>query len=169
MSLCGYHHLVQLSYEITPADHLEMVKVVHTSLVSRLVKICLGVVGLSLGVLGYRYFDHSWSVVLISVFAAFIILQIFLPYLIHRRVYYRNPRLNGMRTVTFDDDGLKSDGETGHVERKWNTFEKFTETDNLFLTYLTRDVVGIVPKRAFPSQEAVAQFRDFLASKLRRD
>lgn len=146
-----------------------MVKVVRTSLSSRLIKICLGLIGLSLGILGYRYLDRSLSVVLISVCAAFIILQIFLPYLIHRRVYYRNPRLNGIRTVTFDDDGVKSDSETGHIERKWDTFEKFTETDNLFLTYLTQDVVGIVPKRAFPSQEAVARFRDFLASKLRRN
>ncbi len=146
-----------------------MVRAVRTSLVGRLVKICLGVGGLSLGILGYRYLDHSMSVVLISVFAVFITLQIFLPYLIHRRVYYRNPRLNGMRTVTFDDEGVKSDSETGHVERKWKTFEKFRETNNLFLTYLTRDVVGIVPKRAFPSQDAVAQFRDFLASKVRRD
>jgi sterol desaturase/sphingolipid hydroxylase (fatty acid hydroxylase superfamily) len=109
---------VQLSYEITPADHLEMVKVVRASLFSRVVKICLGIVGLALGILAHRYFNHSLGVVSISVFVAFIILQMFLPYLIHRRVYYRNPRLNGMRTVTFDDDGLKSESEIGHVERR---------------------------------------------------
>jgi hypothetical protein len=55
----------------------------------------------------------------------------------------------------------------GHVERRWNAFEKFSETNNLFITYLTRDVVGIVPKRAFASPEAVAQFRDLLASRIR--
>jgi YcxB-like protein len=79
------------------------------------------------------------------------------------------PRLYGLRTVTFDDDGLKSDSEIAHVEIKWNSFEKFRETKNLFLTYQTRDVVGIVPKRAFPSQEAIAQFRNLLASKIRQN
>jgi len=103
-----------------------------------------------------------------AVFAGFIVLQIFLPFIIHRRVYFQNPRLFGMRTVTFDDEGLKSDSDIAHVEIKWSNFEKFKETNNLFVTYQTRDVVGIVPKRAFPSQEAVAQFRNLLASKIRR-
>jgi hypothetical protein len=166
--LCGYHRLVQLQYEITPADHLEKVKVVRGNSTTRVIRICLSVVGLSLGVLGYRYFGLYWSVGLISFFATFLVLELLLPCRIHRRVYYRNPRLFGMRTVTFDDDGLKSDSDVAHVEMKWTSFEKFKETNNLFLMYQTRDVVGIVPKRAFPSQEAVTQFRQLLASKVRR-
>jgi hypothetical protein len=145
-----------------------MVKVVRCNRKTQVIRISLDVVGLLFGVLAYCYFNLVWGLFLVTLFGVLAVLQLFMPYLIHRRLYYRNPRLHGKRTITFDDDGLKSDSEIGHVERKWSAFEKFTETDNLFLTYLTRDVVGLVPKRVFPSQEAVVQFRDFLASKMRR-
>jgi hypothetical protein len=165
--LCDYHRIVQLQYEITPTDHLEMVKVVRFRRKTQVIRICLDVVGLLLGFEVYCYFNLVWGVFLITFFGVLAVLQMFMPFLVHRRVYNRNPRLFGMKTVIFDDDGIKSDGAMGHVERRWNAFEKFSETNNLFITYLTRDVVGIVPKRAFASPEAVAQFRDLLASRIR--
>lgn len=70
--------------------------------------------------------------------------------------------------MTLDDEGLKSDSEIGRVEKSWSTFEKFQETKSLFLLFQTRDSVGILPKRAFPSQEDIAQFRTLLASKIGR-
>ena len=74
-----------------------------------------------------------------------------------------------MRTVTFTDEGVKSEKATGNIEAKWSSFQKFKETKNLFLTYQSKDVVGMVPKRAFSSSEDIEQFRNFLASKLPRD
>jgi hypothetical protein len=144
-----------------------MVKFVRNTRASRVLKGCLGGVGLLVGVLGYSYLDPVWCVLLISVFGTFTVLQVFGPILVHWRVYSRNPRLFSMRTVVFDDDGIKSDSELRRVEIKWGNVEKFKETPNLFLTYQTRDAVGIVPKRAFPNLEAVAQFRHFLSSKIR--
>jgi hypothetical protein len=159
---------VQLRYEITPSDHLEMLKV-RFGLGARLGRILICIAGILLGVFGYRFFGSTWSVV-IAAFATLTIVQLFMPYIIHRRIYHRNPRLFEMRTVTFNDEGLKSEkATTGTVEAKWSSFEKFKETKNLFLTYQTKDVIGIVPKRAFSNPEDAAQFRNLLASKLPSD
>jgi hypothetical protein len=156
---------VQLRYEITPSDHLEMLKV-RFGLGARLAKVLLGIAGILLGVLGYHFFGGTWIVV-VAVFASLTIVQLFMPYIIHRKIYYRNLRLFEMRTVTFSDEGLRSEkATTGTVEVKWSSFEKFKETKNLFLTYQTKDVIGMVPKRAFSRPEDVAQFRNLLASKL---
>jgi hypothetical protein len=160
---------VQLQYDITPAEHLEMIKAVRIRSTTRLVRICLYGIGILLGVATYQYIEKVIGVFFISVFATLIILQIIMPYIIHRRIYSRNPRLYGKRTVIFDDEGLTSDSDIAHVEIKWSSFEKFKETKNLFLIYQTKDVAGITPKRAFPSSEAVEQFRNLLASKVRRD
>jgi hypothetical protein len=160
---------VQLQYEITPAEHFEMVKTVRIRPARRLVRICLYGVGVILGAAIYQYLEHVIGVFFISLFATLIILQLIMPYIIHRRIYSRNPRLFGKRTVTFDDEGLKSDSDLAHVEIKWSGFEKFKETKNLFLIYQTKDVAGITPKRAFPNPEAVEQFRNLLAPKVRRD
>jgi len=157
---------VQVRYEITPSDHLEMLKI-RFGLSARLGKILLGSAGILLGVFGYHFFGDTWIVVIV-VFAALTVTQLFMPYLIHRRIYYRNRALFEMRTVTFNDEGIKSEKATGNIEAKWSSFEKFKETKNLFLTYQTKDVVGVVPKRAFANPEAVAQFRNLLVSKLHR-
>jgi hypothetical protein len=160
---------VQLQYEITPAEHLEMVRTVRIRPARQLVRICLYGVGVILGVAIYQYFGDLIGVFFISIFGTLIILQLVTPYIIHRRIYSRNPRLYGKRTVIFDNEGLTSDSDIAHVEIKWSSFEKFGETKNLFLIYQTRDVVGITPKRAFPNPEAIEQFRTLLASKVRRD
>ena len=155
---------MQVQYEITPSDHLEMLKA-KFGISAMLTKILLGIAGTCLGILAYYFFGGEWDM-LIVVFATFTILQFFLPYIAHWRIYSRNPVLFEMRTVTFDDEGVTAERATGRVEAKWSSFVKFKETKNLFLTYQGKDVVGIVPKRAFPNPEAVAQFRNLLASKL---
>jgi len=157
---------MQLKYEITPREHLEMIRAVYSSSGTRAIRVCLGLLGLSLGLLSFRYMDHSLSVVIIAIFAAFTAVQFVLPFMIHRKTYYRNPRLFGIRTVTFDDEGVKSDSEIGHTEKPWSTFERFKETKNLFLSFQTKDAISIVPKRAFPTQEAITEFRSVLASKI---
>jgi len=145
-----------------------MVKTVRIRPVRQLVRICLYGVGVILGVAIYQYLEHVIGVFFISLFAALIILQLIMPYIIHRRVYSRNPRLYGKRTEIFDNEGLTSDSDIAHVEIKWSSFEKFRETKNLFLIYQTKDVAGITPKRAFPGPEAVEQFRNLLVSKVPR-
>jgi YcxB-like protein len=115
------------------------------------------------------FFGQVWIVV-IAVFVSLTTAQLCLPYMIHRKIYRRNPRLFEMRTVTFTDDGLRSEKATsGTIEAKWSSFEKFKETKNLFLTYQTKDVIGMVPKRAFSNLDDIEQFRNLLASKLPRD
>jgi YcxB-like protein len=158
---------VQIRFEITPSDHLEMLKV-RFGLRARLGRIIIGIAGTLLGVFGYRLLGDAWIGILV-VFAALTLTQIFMPYIIHRRIYHRNPQLFEMRTVTFTDDGVKSEKATGNIEAKWSSFQKFKETKNLFLTYQSKDVVGIVPKRAFSNSDDIAQFRNFLASKLPRE
>ena len=158
---------MQIRYEITPSDHLEMLKV-RVGPGARPGKILIGIGGICLGIFGYYFFGDTWIVV-IAVFAALTLTQTFLPYMIHRRIYHRNPQLFEMRTVTFTDEGVKSEKATGNIEAKWSSFQKFKETKNLFLTYQSKDVVGMVPKRAFSSSEDIEQFRNFLASKLPRD
>ena len=140
---------------------------VRFGLGARLGRILICIAGIVLGVFGYHFFGDTWIVV-IAVFAILALTQIFLPYIIHRRIYHRNPQLFDMRTVTFTDEGVKSEKATGNIEAKWSRFEKFKETKNLFLTYQSKDVIGMVPKRAFLNPEDTAQFRNFLSSKLPR-
>jgi hypothetical protein len=98
---------VQVKYEITPNDHLEMLKV-RFGPTARVGRILIGLAGILLGLFAYRLFGREW-IVLVIVFVILTIIQLSMPYLLHRRIYYRNPKLFEMRTVTFSDEGLKSE------------------------------------------------------------
>jgi hypothetical protein len=156
-----------LNYEITPSEHLEMLRV-RFGVRARLGRIVVDFVGIAFGALCWHLFGETWIVV-IAVFVGLAIAQIFQPSILHRRIYNRNPQLFEMRRVTFTQEGIKSETATGTIEVKWTAFQKFKETSNLFLAYQTKDVVGIVPKRAFANSEELERFRELLASKMPRE
>jgi hypothetical protein len=111
---------------------------VRFGLGARLGKLFLGIAGILLGAFGYHFFGGTWIVV-VAVFASLTIVQLFMPYIIHRRIYHRNPRLFEMRTVTFSEEGLKSEKATSTVEAKWSSFEKFKETKKKSLSHLPNE------------------------------
>ncbi|HLW51205.1 MAG TPA: YcxB family protein [Candidatus Angelobacter sp.] len=159
---------MQVEYEITPGDHLESVKIRYRSSVRRFVMTFLGIVLLLLGILTYPYFERGWSVLEISLSAWILLLQLFIPRIVHWLIYYRNRRIFGPRKVTFDEVGVISDGPQGHVETPWKSYVKFRESKRLFLLYLSQDVKGIVPKHAFKDDAQLDAFRSLVAARLPR-
>jgi YcxB-like protein len=154
---------MQIQYDIKPSEHLEMVKARRDP---RRPRLFLSILGCCLAVISCWFIDLPFSVFLVLVFAALVLIEASLPTLVHRRVFYRIPRLFCVRTVTFDDEGIKSESDLGQIQRKWDSFETFKETDNLFLMFQTKDCVGIIPKRAFPTKVEMADFRRILTSKI---
>lgn len=160
--------MIQIRYNITAGDHLEMLKAVRYTTSRQLVRLSLCAIGVLIAWLAYRSLGDNW-LVLVFFFLALLIFQLAIPWIVHWRVYSRNPRLFGLRTTTFDENGITTDSEIHHVETKWSSFERFKETKNLFLIFQTRDVAGIVPKRAFAGESDAQQFRALVASKLPLD
>ena len=165
---------MQLEYELKASEHLEYLKTryrsprhVATFWLAVLALLCgLGVYA-SAGSLRLEM-ARTLSEWIIGLSLFIIALELLGPYLIHWRVYGRNRRLFGTRRVTFHEEGIISDNPNGHVESAWSKFEGFRETKNLFLIYATADVASITPKRSFPSQAELEEFRALLARKLRR-
>jgi hypothetical protein len=158
---------VQLQYEITPADHLEMIKAVRASSTARLLRYCLDIFAITLGIFIYLCGDHWTGSFFVSFFLLSpIALRFLLPRWIARRRYRRNPRLYGLRTVTLDENGLISDSKIAHTEIRWESFEHFGETKNLFLLHQTKDCIGIIPKRTVSDPEQLEALRLLLRSKV---
>ena len=139
----------------------------HRSSIRWITGICLGVGGFVLGLVFFVYAGHWFGIFLIALSVFLLLVQLIVPPLAFARVYRRNSRLFGMRTVTVSDTGIVSDHQLGHTESAWNMYEKFRETRNLFLLYQSTDIIGIVPKRAFASPADLEQFRALIASKVR--
>jgi YcxB-like protein len=158
---------VQLKYEITFPEFREMAWLRHRSSIRWIMGICVAIGGLGLGLVIFVYTGHWLGIFLIAASVFLLLLQLVIPPLVFARVYRRNSRMFGMRTVTIGDSGIVSDHQLGHTESAWNMYEKFRETQNLFLLYQSADIIGIVPKRVFASPADLEQFRALLASKVR--
>jgi hypothetical protein len=158
---------VQLKYEITLPEFREMAWLRHRSSIRWIVGICIASIGLGLGAALYVYSDRTVGLILIVGSIFLLLLQLVIPSLVFARFYRRNGRMFGLRTVTVSDTGIVSDHQLGHTESAWNTYEKFRETQKLFLLYQSTDIVGIVPKRAFASPADLQQFRALITSKVR--
>ena len=158
---------MQLKYEITLPEFREMAWLRHRSSIRWIIGICMGILGLGLGFALYVYADHSIGLTLIAGSIFLLLLQWVIPSLVFRRVYRRNIRMFGTRTVTISDTGIVADHQLGHVESTWNMYEKFRETQKLFLLYQGADLIGIVPKRAFASPADIQQFRALITSNIR--
>ncbi|HVG90941.1 MAG TPA: YcxB family protein [Alphaproteobacteria bacterium] len=139
----------------------------HRSSIRWIIGVGLGIGWFGLGLIVFVYADHALGLFLIGASIFLLLLHLVIPSLMFARVYRRNSRLFGMRTVTVNDTGIVSDHQLGHTESAWNMYEKFRETQNLFLLYQSADIVGIVPKRAFASPADLEQFRTLIASKIR--
>lgn len=157
---------MQLEYAITPADHLESIKDRYRTSVRRLIMIFLGLVLLALGIATYPYFERSWSVFEISLSVWILVLQLFLPRIVHWQVYYRNREIFGPRKLNITEGGIVSDGPQGRIETPWSRYIRFRETKRLFMLYLSNDVKGIVPKRIFQDPSQISSFRDFVSARV---
>jgi hypothetical protein len=159
---------VQLKYEIELPEFMEMAWLRHRSSIRWIIGICIGILGLLMGAAFYMYADRSLAVILIAFSIFLLLMQFVIPSLMFRRIYRRNPRMFGMRNVIISDTGIVADHQLGHTESAWSMYEKFRETQKLFLLYQTTDVIGILPKRAFADAADLEQFRALVASKVRQ-
>ncbi len=157
---------MQLEYEIELPEFMEMAWLRHRSSVRWIVGVCVGVLGLLMG--AFLWADRFLGVVLVGFSIFLLLMQLMIPSLVFRRVYRRNRRMFGVRTVNISDSGIVSDHQLGHSETTWQMYEKFLETKKLFLLYQSPDLIGILSKRAFPNTVDEEQFRSLVASKIRR-
>ena len=79
----------------------------------------------------------------------------------------RNPSAQGEITYSVEESGISAVFPTGTSQLQWRTFTKFTETERLFLLYLSSSRYTVFPKRAMSSQQ-VTELRQILASRVGR-
>jgi hypothetical protein len=95
---------------------------------------------------------------------------IFAPPLIRRwtskRKWKREPLYHTEHTVSFSEEGVNF--LMGRVESKlgWKYYQRMLESPEGFLLIYGNGSFNLFPKRAFPSQEAIADFRALVAKQL---
>ncbi|HWG49375.1 MAG TPA: YcxB family protein [Candidatus Acidoferrales bacterium] len=157
---------MQLQYEILLPEFMEMAWARHRSSIRWLVGICVGVIGLIVGIVFWIYATPWLGIFLVVLSAWLLLMQFVIPTFAFRRVYRRNSSMFGPRTVTVTDTGITSDHQLGRSESAWNTYFKFQETQRSFLLYQSADLIGILPKRAFVHGADLQQFRALLVAKV---
>jgi hypothetical protein len=97
-------------------------------------------------------------------------LALVLTSLVIRRVWIKrdfrgHPRFSQKQVVRVDEAGLFVKSEVERSEMNWAAFERFQETQTLFLLYLGARSVQVIPKRALSADQMV-ELRQLLSSRL---
>jgi YcxB-like protein len=66
-------------------------------------------------------------------------------------------------------EGMVYHSDSVQATLKWHVYTHFVETRNLFLVYLSPQLYGVLPKRAFNDSTQMAQFRSLLRQTLDRE
>ena len=80
-----------------------------------------------------------------------------------RRIYRRQPSLQGTHSYQFTDAGFLAVSQHGRGEASWSVFTKWREDANLFLLYQADNLFHMLPKRWFGHVTGIEDFRSLLA------
>lgn len=84
------------------------------------------------------------------------------PILASHRYWKKDPNLRGHREIDLDETGYKMKFPNGHVEVAWPGFQKWRETEHLFLLFTHPRVAQMVPKHFFAGQSDVDAARKLI-------
>jgi uncharacterized membrane protein len=73
-----------------------------------------------------------------------------------------NPHALGPITYQFSERGYSYSAPNGHGETLWTAFPKIHETRENFLFFFVKHLATVVPKRSFPGESTIHEFRDLL-------
>jgi hypothetical protein len=77
------------------------------------------------------------------------------------RFFKKNPSIADPVSIVLTNEGVTVHAVPSNELRPWADFNNSKETENLLLLFSTDQGIHLLPKRAFPSPESLAEFRAF--------
>ncbi len=81
------------------------------------------------------------------------------------RSFTKEKRLQQQFDVEINDQGVELSNSNGKTISLWPAFDKFAESEDLFMLFSGQRTFHAIPKRAFADEDA-ARFRELLHRKL---
>jgi hypothetical protein len=159
---------LNLHYTLTQDDYLKAQDLFarHNSLMSRAVvhaSPVFGVLLIAAAILNLWNAPRSWLSSFLCVFWGMFLL------LWRRfslaRTFMKEKRLHQQFDVVIDDQGVELSNANGKTVSLWSAFDKFAESDGIFLLFCGQRTFHLIPKRAFASGQE-RQLRELLREKI---
>jgi hypothetical protein len=106
--------------------------------------------------------DVNWWLGLIPSFVVLIFIWLFVIRRMFRKNWKLQPALMRHKTLEYSSQGISCSDDLSSSSHKWEAILRCVETTDLFILYPSGMTFIIVPKRAFPSPAAVAEFLDLI-------
>jgi hypothetical protein len=111
-----------------------------------------------MAVIGVLFGIALWLVLTPLMMAAAYVLSFFTAHTLVRN----SPHALGPITYQFSERGYAYSAPNGNGETRWTAFPKIHETRENFLFFFVKHLATVVPKRCFPGDSAIHEFRDLL-------
>ncbi|NEP16837.1 MAG: YcxB family protein [Leptolyngbya sp. SIO4C1] len=86
--------------------------------------------------------------------------------LMGKLAWQQSKHKNQVLSLEVKEDGLTVGTELAQSRLQWKALISYRESAHLFLAYYTARTFYTIPKRAFPSEAAIQQFRQLLKKQI---
>lgn len=114
--------------------------------------------------------SSDWQLILANAVPFFLLLffwlglMLFLPYRNAKRQYAAQSYLRESTSFSFTQEEIALRADSVSSSMAWTAIREVRETQNLFLIYHGRNIAMVVPKRFFPTQDAITQWKHLVSS-----
>jgi hypothetical protein len=171
--LFRYHPLMRLDYEMTYDDYIEASRACQRIQRTRLsVPRAIGYTGFAIGFVLFIARPDRGGALAPCFLMAISLYYLLYPYVVsdsaHRTAWAEFSRSMQPLTVEASKEGIRTTTPLEQGEYRWEAFDRYLETRNLFVLCRNPRSALTIPKRAFSTNEQLRQFRDLLTAKLDR-
>jgi hypothetical protein len=89
-----------------------------------------------------------------------------IPFLVARRQWKKNPNLSGSQDFRFDENGMARKGSTSSTEIKWAGFLSWREDPFQFYLFTGPGSVCFIPRRFLSDAAQIETFRQLLTTQI---
>ena len=86
---------------------------------------------------------------------------------IYKKSYLNSPKFTKEIKVIFSDETIQTETAVGKSELTWDICNSFTETEDYFLLYMSKNLFSIIPKSEFKDNEELEDFHSLIKKKIK--
>jgi len=158
---------IAISYMRDVSEHIAADRLYYRTTLFFKLDIVLGILFIAVGGYWcYRTGIEAFTICLLIGGLVILLKDYWMRALLVKRAFKANPKLLEPIKLLFNDDGIQMVTPSVFSDLKWNFYTRFVETEKFWVLHAGGSTFSVIPKRAFKSEQQLADFAKLVRAKI---
>jgi hypothetical protein len=156
---------VALQYRYSEEEYAQAVRLYfdHTLRLEARTDVIACGLAIAAGALCWLFIDRSGASLFLAGAGLFgLMLTGYVTLIVPKQWYRRDPRLQSEYRLVFRDDGIEFKTDQIDSRLEWSLYQRMIENTRFYVLIYGRNMISVIPKRAFSSPEQEDAFRELV-------